>query len=309
MGKAAIVTVRENLDIEKGQRVVAHLRADEALDLAARLARNAFRRIAAEEGASAMFEEDTADEGPRESSAAANWTRAEVCAMGYGGQMILAGAAQLNDEPLNQLTHIATHLRKALQPALLSNLKRATKAYEGEVSPSGQEFNAIDEMLSWGATTVNARAALYYRSWEFKESKAEATKILREVLEDPNEIDNDDLPEAFETAMRRRTIVYTRIHGLIEAARATGMTDAKIRAALTGGGVSGEDVGALLRGKIPQFELSQQAQEGAMKKAGVLFDGAKKQTIRDRYRQARKMAHKMPRQSIQASAQQESSRE
>lgn len=49
------VVVRENLDLQVGQQVVARLRADEALLLAGELARSAFRRIAKEEGADELL--------------------------------------------------------------------------------------------------------------------------------------------------------------------------------------------------------------------------------------------------------------
>ena len=51
------ITVRENLDIAIGAQVVAHLRADQALTLAAELTRGAFRRIAHEERCDKLFED------------------------------------------------------------------------------------------------------------------------------------------------------------------------------------------------------------------------------------------------------------
>ena len=54
------ITVRDNLDIAIGALVVAHLRADQALTLAGELARGAFRRIAAEEGADSLLADEPA---------------------------------------------------------------------------------------------------------------------------------------------------------------------------------------------------------------------------------------------------------
>lgn len=45
------VTVNDGLALAVGRRVIARLAPDEALSLAAQLARSAFRRIAFEEGA------------------------------------------------------------------------------------------------------------------------------------------------------------------------------------------------------------------------------------------------------------------
>lgn len=50
------ITVTDELALKHGGRFVAQLRTDEALDLAARLARGAFRRIAFEEGAASLFD-------------------------------------------------------------------------------------------------------------------------------------------------------------------------------------------------------------------------------------------------------------
>ena len=45
-----IINVRPDLALKMGSRTIARLATDEALDLAARLAHGAFRRIAFEEG-------------------------------------------------------------------------------------------------------------------------------------------------------------------------------------------------------------------------------------------------------------------
>ena len=54
----AFITVDENLALSVGRHVVAHLEADQALDSAARLARREFRRIAVEEGAVAVLDDN-----------------------------------------------------------------------------------------------------------------------------------------------------------------------------------------------------------------------------------------------------------
>lgn len=198
-----------------------------------------------------------------------------------------------NDEPLSQLGDIVSHVWHGVQPGLTANLERAFKAYQGEVSPSGREFTPKDEALSWvgwRATTVNPRASLYYRSWEFKDDKSEASAILRGVLNDPNEVGDDDLKVALENTLRRREIAYTKMQRVVAAARAAGMTDQQIRATLRDSRVSNDDTRALVKGEIPRFEVSDQAQQGAAKKAGVLFNAETKQSIRERYRQVRKMA-------------------
>lgn len=58
----APITLSEDLDLSVGRHVVAHLEAHEALNLAAVLARGAFRRIAFEEGAAAAVDEDVTGE-------------------------------------------------------------------------------------------------------------------------------------------------------------------------------------------------------------------------------------------------------
>jgi hypothetical protein len=61
------LTVHDDLTVSRGRTVVAHLQADEALDLAARLARCAFRRIAVEEGAGDIFNDVSSRGGGRRS--------------------------------------------------------------------------------------------------------------------------------------------------------------------------------------------------------------------------------------------------
>ena len=198
-----------------------------------------------------------------------------------------------NDDPLSQLGDITNHLRKSLQPGLVSNLERAVKTYQGDVSPSGKEYTAADEMaawVGWRATTVNPRASLYYRSWEFKDDKAEAGQILKEALNDPNDISDSSLRHALEASERRRGIAYTKMIRLIAAARAAGMTDLEIKVVLYSSKVSGRDIGSIMRGETPPFALSGQSLQGVMKKSQILFKPDVKGKIVERYKAVQEMA-------------------
>lgn len=59
MGQPAVI-VRDDLDLEVDGRIVTHLRPDAALNLAADLARCAFRLIATEEKCDFLFDEPEA---------------------------------------------------------------------------------------------------------------------------------------------------------------------------------------------------------------------------------------------------------
>lgn len=199
---------------------------------------------------------------------------------------------QEHDETLNQMSDIANHLRKALQPGILTNLERTYKAIDGEVSPSGRKYDIEDEAAAWfgfRVSTQDAKVALYYRSFDFKDTKAQSDKGLRSLIRSQNEVDSDDLRGALETTNSLREETYREMHVLIKAAERSGMTRAQIMSVLKSGGVSMEDIQALLKGDTPEWKPNMASAKKMATQARSISGQEGYRRIMDRYRELSRM--------------------
>lgn len=174
----------------------------------------------------------------------------------------------------NQTMDIANHLRKAVQPGFMSNFERMADALSGKVSPSGKRYEMSDEMLAFMGfriSTHDPRAALYYKSFEFRDMKKDATSIMTAVARDPNAVSEGELLSAYERAMVVRSRAYIEMERLVAAARASGMDDMKLRQVLSQSGISRQDVNSLIRGEVPAYKPSKGYLKQAVNKARLLF--------------------------------------
>ena len=195
--------------------------------------------------------------------------------------------------PLEITGQIGNHLRKALQPGIVSNLERTWKAMEGERSSSGRTYDLGDEAFGWAGwrfRTLEPKTALYYRSFEFADAKAEATKTLTQVLRDPNDVDDDDIRSAYRSAQRQQAEAYREMTLIINAAKKNGLADRDISAVLKASSVSDKDIALLIRGKIPPVQLSKQSLSNATKKARAVFDAEMAAEIQKRYKTANQLS-------------------
>jgi hypothetical protein len=178
------------------------------------------------------------------------------------------------DDPASQTSDIANHLRKALQPGFVSNMERTVKALAGKVSPSGKKYTLEDEMLAlmgFRISTHDPKAALYYKSFEFRDMKKDATSIMTAVARDPNAVSDSELVSAYERAMVVRSRAYVQMARLVNAAKESGMTDAQLRSSLRLSGISKNDVNSLMRGEVPAYRPSKGYLRQAVNKARLLF--------------------------------------
>ena len=197
------------------------------------------------------------------------------------------------DSPVNQLADIAAHLGKTVQPGFTSNFFKTVDAMQGEVSPSGQKYNLRDEgmaWLGWRITTLDPKVALYYRSFDFDDAKADASRTLTQVLSDPNQVSDDDIAEAYDAAEKMRAQAYSDMGKMVSAARRSGMTNQQIIATLRGASVSQRDIASLLNDRIPPWAPTKQSETMAVRRAIAILGPEKANEIRLRYQQARREA-------------------
>lgn len=192
-----------------------------------------------------------------------------------------------------QLFDITNHLRKSVQPGIVSNLERTWSALKGEVSGTGQKYNLQDEgmaWLGWRATTLDPKVALYYRSFDFGDAKTDATRTLNQVLSNPNEVDVADIEDAYGLAVKMRVQAYDDMTKMVGAARKSGMTDDEILQTLQGSGISKADIRALMEGFVPPWMPTVQSEKSATRRAEAILGPAKAAEIRKRFQEARKIA-------------------
>lgn len=179
------------------------------------------------------------------------------------------------DDPMSQTQDILNHIRKAAQPGVASNVERTYKALNGQVSPSGRKYNLGDEAAAFAGfrvSTYDPKASLYYKSFEFQDQKRDATSILTTVARDPNAVSDDQVRGAYLRSLKVREQAYKEMGRLVQAARASGLSNRQIASALRNSGISQVDTFALIRGVTPPWRPSRTILRGAIRKAGVLFD-------------------------------------
>lgn len=197
------------------------------------------------------------------------------------------------DSADRQLVDIANHLRKSLQPGIASNLERTWKAMQGETSASGQKYNLHDEALGWvgwRVTTLDPKVALYYRSFDFNDAKSDASRTLTQVLTSPNDVDDEDITDAYELAVKMREQAYGDMAKMVSASKRSGMSNAQIRTTLQGASVSQADINGLLSGSVPRWVPTAQSERSAVRRAEAILGPDKAREIRERYRTARRAA-------------------
>jgi len=177
---------------------------------------------------------------------------------------------------LDQSADIANHMRKALQPGAAANIERIIRASAGEISASGRPYSLKDEgaaLVGFRITTFDARASLYYKAFEFKDKKRDATSILSAVAKNPNRVSDSAIRDAYYTAEKTRTEAYEDMMRLIQAGLSSGLQMREVAISLKNSGVSTADILFMLRGRVPPWRPSDAMMKGAIKKASVLFDG------------------------------------
>ncbi len=196
-----------------------------------------------------------------------------------------------NDGPLGQAVDIADHLRKALQPGVIGNVERMTKAAQGvKREGSGQPFSMEDELVAlvgWRASTMDPKTALYYRSFEFNDAITEARQEVTKTLRSVNAVSPDEILDARQRATEKQGEAFSEMGRLVQAARNAGMTNAQIMQVLRLSSVSTANIGALIRGDAPkQIQIGPQTVRNAVNQARTMQGDEFAREVSDRYRAA-----------------------
>jgi hypothetical protein len=179
-----------------------------------------------------------------------------------------------NDTTANITLDIANHLRKALQPGIVSNMERMSDAITGYKSQSGKVNTVTEELaglVGFRASRLNPKVALYYKSYEFQDKLKDASAILNDVARNPNKVSQSELQSAYEQARETRSEAFTDMHELVNAAKKAGLTTSQIRTLLKLNNVSEKNINYILMGKEPKWTPGKTFLQSSIKKSGELF--------------------------------------
>jgi hypothetical protein len=152
---------------------------------------------------------------------------------------------------------------------------------------TGKKYSLQDELAAWVGfrmSTLDPKTALYYRSFDFKDAKSEADKVIRDVVRDPKDIDESDMRDAYDSAMKIRQEAYGQMISLVKASRRAGMSVPQVSKVLRNSGLSAPDVAALINGKVPKWRPSSDSVNDQAQKAKTMFGVEQARKVRQRYR-------------------------
>ena len=187
-------------------------------------------------------------------------------------QKIAGGSVYNPEDPANYIAgDVLNHIRKAVQPGVFSNVERMALALQGEHTRTGKSYNVGDEAAAlFGVrfSTVNIPQSLRYHAYGFNDSLRSATRILSYVAGDQGSVTDAELESAADRSLYARTKAFKLMARRVEAARALGVQEVRIRAALKSSGVSKKNIDAVMAGEIEPWTMSRQfiksATEGAL---------------------------------------------
>ena len=192
-----------------------------------------------------------------------------------------------SDTLLNRSTDLYKHFERGMAPAVLQNLRRTASALNGEISKSGRNFSVEDEasaFVGFRTTLFDPKSALYFKAYEFNESKRESVSLLTNVLRDPNDVSEGDIRTAFKNSSRARKEAFERMSKLVQAGLKAGLTKTQAMMILRANNVTKADAKALVEGGMTAWEMSDSSIKNTVKKSDVLFGDKKTKQFRERFK-------------------------
>lgn len=139
-----------------------------------------------------------------------------------------------NDDVLTQARDRSIHVIKALEPGFLRTGERIKRAYTGEKTPSGKEFDLATEIgaviTGQRVTTVSRQDAVRYRTWDFTDDKRNASTNFNKAWRN-KDADRDSLTEAVEEYRRDTQLAFEGYQDVLRAVSVLGLSDEEILAA------------------------------------------------------------------------------
>ena len=150
------------------------------------------------------------------------------------------------------------HVRKGLQPGVMSNAERIILALNEQSSRSGRKYDLTDEMWALAGQrfgTLNIPQSMVYKSFQFSEDKAQASMLLSYVSGSGQKISESEVRDATNSMLEARGRVYKDMIKLVGAARRLGMNDDDLADIMEASGISRDDTDYLLDGEVAPWDM------------------------------------------------------
>ncbi|MEE9316102.1 MAG: hypothetical protein V3U97_03230 [bacterium] len=174
------------------------------------------------------------------------------------------------DQGFDKAVSIMDHIRKATQPGILSNIERTVKAINSDISRTGKTYSLKDEGLAWVGFrfgTLNLAQSLIYKGYGFRDRKVKATRILDFTVGSASKTSDAKIKSSVLSMVRAREKAYNDMIKLVSGAKKLGTDNFTIRRSLRASGVSKEDIGFLIRGRVPRWRIKPTFLRNATKRA------------------------------------------
>ena len=183
------------------------------------------------------------------------------------------------DQGFDKANSIIQHLRKAVQPGLMSNIEKTVAALEGDISRSGKAYNTTDELRAWLGFrfgTLNLPQSMNYKGYAFRDRKTKSTRILNHTIGSAAKVEPQDIKKAVKSMVRARNNAYTDMINLVNGSKKLGVKPSIIAQSLRASGTSMEDIRFLLRGRIPRWRMKSTFLRAATKRALIAAPNAER---------------------------------
>ncbi|WP_409934852.1 LPD5 domain-containing protein [Rheinheimera sp. MMS21-TC3] len=191
-----------------------------------------------------------------------------------------------NDSVLRKSSDIAKHVALGLAPGAANNAWRIAMAAGDVKRSTGKPYSMSDEMLAlmgFRSSTFDPKVSLYYRTFDFNSSVAEARQELSGVLRDPNKVSDNDIAAAKKRAERKQEAAFKEMTRLVSAAQTGGSSRAEVIQILRLAGISQTNVGYLMSGRVPPVNLSDTSFDSAVKRAQLIMNDEAAKEVRSRF--------------------------
>jgi hypothetical protein len=168
--------------------------------------------------------------------------------------------------------NILNHLRKGLQPGVVSNVERMAKAVMGSKSRSGKEYTVSDESMAFigfRMSTANMSQSMIYKGYTFLDSKRDAQRILSSAAGTREAISDSDLKGAFNRSMKARDAAYKEMIKISKSMLNFGISRRDVIKSMKGAGMTMRDIASIMRGYTPKWTMSSQFIRSAMNRASA----------------------------------------
>lgn len=162
------------------------------------------------------------------------------------------------DSTWRQYSDKFNHLRRNMQPTIITQLENVWKAHKGEASGSRQRV-VKDELLAiagYRSMTMNVANSLRYKTYDFSQGKRDSTYILSRVAKKGGTVTEKELTSAYYRMEEARERAYRKMIRNVNIAKQLGMSNEEIRTLLRASRISIADTAALLKGEVPSWKMS-----------------------------------------------------